>query len=60
MIVTYEENSWLIGDLFFILPTRGPYQLHREISSQLIRGLPLCLGPTREFFHDTVLYCGFG
>ena len=28
-------------------------------SSQLTRGLPICLGPTNESLHDIVLYWGF-
>ena len=29
-----------------------------NFSSQLLRGLPLCLGPMGESFHDVVLYWG--
>ena len=31
-----------------------------KFSSQLLRGLPLCLGSTGESFHAIVLYWGFG
>ena len=32
----------------------GPILLYGEISSQLTRELPLCLGPARESIHDTI------
>ena len=73
MIMTYEDvfgnvwstresfsfSSWFIGELVLILPTRGSYLLHGEISLQLVKGLPLCLKLARESFNDTVLYWGF-
>ena len=31
-----------------------------KFSSQLLRGLSLCLRPVKESFHDTVLYWEFG
>ena len=49
-------SSWLTGELVLILPTRWSCLFHGEISLQLIRGLPSCLKPAREFFHDTILY----
>ena len=70
MIVTYEEvfsNVWsteenssfsssLAGELVLILLIKVSCLFHGEISSQLTRGLPLCLELRRESFHDTILY----
>ena len=74
MIVTYKDvlgnmwstgeissfSSWFIGEFVLILPMKGSCLLHREISSQLAKGLPSCLKLTRESFNDILLYWGFG
>ena len=38
-------SSWLTRELVFILPTKGSYLFHGEISSQLTRGCLYALDP---------------
>ena len=74
MIMTYKEvfsnvwsirknssfSSWLTRDNFFDSTHKGVLLTPWGNFFTTHRGLPLCLGHTRESFHDTVLYCGFG